>query len=329
MAGLVDDCASVVYSSDNASLLCGDCLQQMSYIPDNSISLIVTDPPYHTTKKNNIINDKSFSTDDAFIEWIEKCAIHWKRLLKPNGALYVFCSSQMSARLELMLGKYFNVLNHIVWTKPNAAGYDGWKGKMKKESLRKWYPYSERILYCEQVFGGETYFGKELKSWRKLCGLSTIKLAELIGAYGNVNHGGSVSNWECGRNVPSRLQYDKICNILSSYNVGIIFPKYNDIIRPFFVNSSVEYTDVWNFQSVRQYKGKHPAEKPLDMLRHCIKSSSFENDIVLDCFAGSGNTMLAALIEKRKTIGVEIDNMLCEQIRNKLQMLGKTKQLFC
>ena len=54
-------------------------------------------------------------------------------------------------------------------------------------------------------------------------------------------------------------------------------------------------------------KGKHPAEKPLEMLEHCIRSTTFENDIVLDCFAGSGSTLVSALRTKRHTIGIEID----------------------
>jgi hypothetical protein len=32
-----------------------------------------------------------------------------------------------------MLAKHFNVLSHVVWTKPNDPGFDGWKGKMNKE----------------------------------------------------------------------------------------------------------------------------------------------------------------------------------------------------
>ncbi len=64
----------------------------------------------------------------------------------PTGSIFMFCSSCMESKLENMLSKYFNVLSHIVWTKPNEPGYDGWKGKMKKEALRQWYPHSNVLF---------------------------------------------------------------------------------------------------------------------------------------------------------------------------------------
>ena len=98
-------------------------------------------------------------------------------------------------------------------------------------------------------------------------------------------------------------------------------PPYEDVIRPFNVNKDVEFTDVWDFYSVRPYKGKHPAEKPLDMLEHCIQSSSYEEDIVLDCFAGSGSTAVSALLNNRKTISVELDKDWALAIKKRLEKL--------
>jgi adenine-specific DNA-methyltransferase len=296
--------------NESSLVVLGDSLDLLKLIPTNSISLILTDPPYHSTKKDNITNDTSFASDELFLDWMEKFFIEWKRILKNNGSIYVFCSSAMSSRLELKMSQMFNVLSHVVWTKPNEPGFDGWKGKMKKESLRQWYPHSERILFAEPAIEGNlnrSTFAHFLRSKRKESGLSGNKLTELVGAYGKVNHGGAVSNWETGRNVPSKLQYKKICEAFINTGKLKEMPIYEDVVRPFEVNSSVEFTDVWNFNSVRPYKGKHPAEKPLDMLEHCIRSTTFENDVVLDCFAGSGSTAIAALNLNRKNISFEIE----------------------
>lgn len=315
---------SLIYAeSDRVMLFKDDAQNILRLLPSHSISLILTDPPYHSTKKNNIVNDKSFSTDEAFLAWMELFAKEWKRVLRPNGSIFMFCSSAMEAKLEMMLSKYFNVLSHIVWTKPNEPGFDGWKGKMKKEALRQWYPHSERIIFCEPALEGNlkrSYFGILLKEKRRACNLSGHQLTEMIGAYGKVNHGGAVSNWETGRNIPSRSQYEKICEALLKKGLEDQMPAYEDVIRPFEVNADIEFTDIWTFPSVKPYKGKHPAEKPLDMLVHCIKSSTFENDIVLDCFAGSGNTLLAALRENRYAIGIEIDGSWCDSIKSRLQI---------
>lgn len=317
------------YYVDNNSIVSnGDSMEILKSIPSQSISLILTDPPYHSTKKSNIINDTAFETNDDFVAWMEGFAKQWKRILKPNGSIFLFCSSAMEASLEIMLSKYFNVLSHIVWTKPNEPGFDGWKGKMKKEALRKWYPHSERIIFCEQCTDPQTkksYFSEQLKKWRGICGISCHELTEKIGAFGKVNHGGAVSNWESGRNIPSVEQYEKICDTLTQYNKGIEFPFYNDIIRPFEVNSDVQFTDVWDFPSVKQYKGKHPAEKPIDMLEHCIKATTFCNDIVLDCFAGSGSTLIAAIRNQRYCIGIEIDEKWCSSIKSRIELYDKFK----
>lgn len=319
-----------VYVS-NKSLICfGDSLELLKSIPDKSISLILIDPPYHSTKKKNIKNDTAFSSDDDFLNWIDDFSKQWIRILKPNGSLYLFCSSKMSARLEVLLTKHFNILSHVVWSKPNEPGFDGWKGKMKKESLRQWYAHSERVLFMEPAMDGNLHrscFAKFLRDTRKKSGLSGNKLTELTGAYGKVNHGGAVSNWETGRNVPSKEQYSKICEAFLGTDKINFMPPYEDVIRPFNVSKEVEFTDVWDFYSVRPYKGKHPAEKPLDMLKHCISSSSYEEDIVLDCFAGSGSTAIASLLENRKTIAIELDEKWADAIKSRIEKFENDEKL--
>lgn len=308
------------YNTDEAILANGDSLELLKKIPDHSIALILTDPPYHSTKKRNIIGDTSFSKDSEYIDWMKKYAQEWKRVLKHNGSIFCFCSSTMSAQLQVMFSEYFNVLSEIVWTKPNAPGYDGWKQKMKKEALRQWYPHSERIIFLENATEGnlfKSYFGGQLTAWRKSVKMSTIKLAELTGAYGKVNHGGAVANWEAGRNIPSKEQYEKLKTALSEAGVANI-PEYEDVIRPFNVNKDVEFTDIWSFENVRQYRGKHPAEKPVALLEHAIKATTYEGDIVLDCFAGSGSAGVAAMNLNRKSILFEIDPEWCNYGANSL-----------
>ena len=308
------------YNTDEAILANGDSLELLKKIPDHSIALILTDPPYHSTKKRNIIGDTSFSKDYEYIDWMKKYAQEWKRVLKHNGSIFCFCSSTMSAQLQVMFSEYFNVLSEIVWTKPNAPGYDGWKQKMKKEALRQWYPHSERIIFLENATEGnlfKSYFGGQLTAWRKSVKMSTIKLAELTGAYGKVNHGGAVANWEAGRNIPSKEQYEKLKTALSEAGVSNI-PEYEDVIRPFNVNKDVEFTDIWSFENVRQYRGKHPAEKPVALLEHAIKATTYEGDIVLDCFAGSGSAGVAAMNLNRKSILFEIDPEWCNYGANSL-----------
>lgn len=315
----------LLFSNANALVAQGDSLALLRQMPEHSVSLILTDPPYHATKKRNIYGDTAFAEDQHYLDWMGEYAAEWQRVLRPNGSLFCFCDSSMAGRLEVQFAKWFNVLSHVVWTKPNDPGFDGWKGKMKKESLRQWYAHSERILFAEPAAEGNLFrspLALFLRDARKRAGLSMHELTALIGAHGKVNHGGAVSNWEDGRNTPSREQYCKICEALIGTGRIDSMPPYEDVVRVFKMDASKEFTDVWNFPSVRPYKGKHPAEKPLSMLEHAIEATTNPGDIVLDCFGGGGSTAIAALGLGRRAVAIEIEAAWAEAIAAKVKTCG-------
>ena len=57
---------------------------------------------------------------------------------------------------------------------------------------------------------------------------------------------------------------------------------------------------------------RHPTEKPVPLLRELIESSSLFGETVLDPFMGVGSTLIAASLEGRKAIGIEIEEQYCE-----------------
>ena len=57
---------------------------------------------------------------------------------------------------------------------------------------------------------------------------------------------------------------------------------------------------------------RHPTEKPVPLLRELIESSSCFGEMVLDPFAGVGSTLVAAQLEGRRAIGIEIEERYCE-----------------
>jgi site-specific DNA-methyltransferase (adenine-specific) len=312
---------SAVLSTGRAIVAEGDSLALLRQLPKRSVSLILTDPPYHATKKRNIYGDTAFELDQHYIDWMGEFSAEWRRVLRPNGSLFCFCDSSMAARLEVVFSKGFNVLSHVVWTKPNDPGFDGWKGKMKKESLRQWYAHSERILFAEPAVEGNLFrspFGHLLREARQKAGLSMHELTAITGAHGKVNHGGAVSNWEAGRNTPSRDQYNRMVAAIIGTGKVASMPPYEDVVRVFDMDSARQFTDVWDFPSVRPYKGKHPAEKPAVMLEHAIAATTFPDDIVLDCFAGSGSTAAAALKLGRRAVAMEIDPKWSRRIAERL-----------
>ena len=74
-----------------------------------------------------------------------------------------------------------------------------------------------------------------------------------------------------------------------------------------------------------EYKNKsgkdkfHPTEKPVDLIKELIFNSSDENDLVLDCFMGSGSTGVACVETKRRFYGIEIDEKYFDIAKQRIE----------
>jgi len=89
----------------------------------------------------------------------------------------------------------------------------------------------------------------------------------------------------------------------------------SDITRDEFI----EWTNgVWTFPGENRKKVGHPAPFPVELPKRCIKLFSFVGDVVLDPFLGSGTTLIAAALLKRRGIGVEIEKKYCELAKQRI-----------
>lgn len=352
---------------EGLTLVNDDCLNVLKSLSDNSIDLILTDPPYFKIKSNNW--DNQWKTESDYLSWLDDIFLEFWRVLKLNGSLYCFCGPKLSAETELLIKERFNVLNHIVWAKPNGA----WL-RQNKESLRSYFPSSERIIFAEHYnaigkFKGQSGYSARcselkqtvfaplidyFKNARDLLGVSAADINNATGTQ-MCSHWFGSSQWQ----LPSETQYkalqelfNKIAtekgidtkltcehNALSyeyaalsanyqtlAHQYDILKKQFESLRRPFGVSKEVPYTDVWTYKPVAYYPGKHPCEKPADMLEDIIKASSREGDIVADFFMGSGSTLKACMKLNRKGLGVEFEedtflkaaNELSEQFNNKM-----------
>jgi len=76
-----------------------------------------------------------------------------------------------------------------------------------------------------------------------------------------------------------------------------------------------KYGDIWEFERETNYQ--HPTAKPVELCKRCIENSSKRGGIVVDCFAGSGSTLIACEIMKRKCRAIEIEPLYAEVILNR------------
>ena len=91
-------------------------------------------------------------------------------------------------------------------------------------------------------------------------------------------------------------------------------------------------TNVWSYAGANSFGrnrdqdlGMHPTVKPIAMMVDAILDCSERKDIVLDAFAGSGSTLIAAQRTGRRGYGIEIDPHYCDLIIRRLQELMKCK----
>ena len=319
----------------------GDCKEVLKSIPDSSVDLILTDPPYYKVKGEAW--DRQWDTPKGFLDWLDSVLVELSRVLKSNGSLYLFASPQMSARVEVLIGGHFNVLNNIRWVKEA-----GWHNKTEKEALRSFLSPYESVIFAEH-YGSDSYAKGEagysakvdklrgfifepilnyIDGERKRAGVSKEDVNEALGfrRLGGMagRHYFSSSQW-C---LPTEEHYNKMRIALSRLNHGGEYLKkdyeelkkdYEELRRPFSVSADVPHTDTWTFKTVPYYKGKHPCEKPLEMLEHIINSSSKDGAVVLDCFAGTGNTGKAAKKLNRNFIGIEKDPAYFQIVKRRIE----------
>lgn len=90
----------------------------------------------------------------------------------------------------------------------------------------------------------------------------------------------------------------------------------------------LEWTNgLWAFSGESKKKIGHPTPFPVELPRRCIKLFSFIEDTVLDPFMGSGSSLIAAYLNNRRAIGIEIDKDYCELAKQRLFGEAKINQL--
>lgn len=89
----------------------------------------------------------------------------------------------------------------------------------------------------------------------------------------------------------------------------------------------MEWTNgVWNFSGESKKSIGHPAPFPIELPHRCIKLFSYVGDTVLDPFLGSGTTLIAAYLNNRIGIDVDIDKAYCDLAIKRLQKEAKINQ---
>ena len=315
---------------NNIELYCGDCLDVMKAIPDNSINLVLIDPPYNISKAEW---DK-WKTVEDYIEFMGKVFKEIERILKPNGSLYFFHNDFLQiVELQNWINKNtgFQFKQILVWNKRfNEASNKGFlDGFVETNGLRNYQKMVEYCLYYTfqdgasfdktksktENFKSLRYYSKNLQDY---IGLKLGQINKILGtrrAEHFFYH--SSTQWD--------LCTEEVYNLLiDNFNIDkweefrtyeSLREEYNSL-RYTFNNQKIHHS-VMNYEIDK--KQGHITPKPVELLEYIIKTSSNENDIILDCFMGSGSTGVACKHTNRKFIGIEINEKYFEIAKKRIE----------
>lgn len=123
-------------------LMQGDCLEMMKEIPDGSVDMVLTDPPYGMDFQSNHRKEKySKIKNDKELSWLNVWVDELFRVAADNTAHYVFCSFHNVDVFKQSLEKKFKIKNMLVWEKNNTS-----MGDLKADFAPKY----EMIIFLQK-----------------------------------------------------------------------------------------------------------------------------------------------------------------------------------
>lgn len=298
-------------------IILGDAFIVIENIEDNSVDLILTDPPYFLDKldarwDHEIIKKGKFSVgvvknlpvgmkfspeqSKEFYEWFFEISKKFYRVLKPGGWLLVFSYPRLYHRLTCAIEDAgFYIRDTFIW------------------------------LYTQnqpKAFSLSHFLSEEDKNLKKL--LKTYKVPKVKSCFEPIvvsqkpPEGSLLENFKKYKvglfNTSIKQGLNKFpANVITTDNINPVIDNYFLIEKP-----------------TRQEKGEyndHPSVKPLSLCKFLIELTTLENAVVLDPFMGSGTTIIACILTKRKYIGIEIDKHYFEIAKKRISEV-KNKNLF-
>ncbi len=314
-------------------LICGDNYQALKTMYENKdelikdkvkgkVKLIYIDPPFATD--NDFVSKdgaKAYSDkvkDAEFIEFLRERLILAKEILAPDGTIYVHLDSKKSHYIKVILDEIFAEFEfaEIMW----LCGLMG---------SGNYYPKAHEVIYCYKAKGATFNPPHRL-------GLSTRITKALQkdengwyytrgreGTPGGPNAKRCLKTYVCDNpnfTKQQAIDYANETRKQPAWSVWIgkkdLAKAYNDYpvgTYAYRANKSVDY----------------PTQKPIELLERIINASSNPGDIVMDFFAGSGTTLVAAEKLGRRWIGCDIGKLSIYTIQRRLLITGVQAKPFC
>jgi DNA modification methylase len=346
---MADAAAGRLYLGDNLAILRGE-VSGAKRTADSSVDFVYLDPPFNSARsylqKSQPGQESVAFTDtwrwneadyraaiedngngrpakllQAFRESLGECEMsaylvmmaprlaEFHRVLGPTGSLVLHCDPTASHYLKLMLDQVFgprNYLNEIVWH---------YGGRGAKAIANRFGRNHDVLLYYAKEAGNHRF--------ERQYGVKALTVTE---AYDKGYRKDVTGRWY--KTAPRGDYTD--ASVEQLRRDGRIYETRNGTIRvKYFLRheGKVVYEesllgDTWNDIADAMHLGKerngYPTQKPLALLERILSATTAEGDLVLDPFAGSGTTLVAAEKMGRRWIGIDSSEAAVQSCRERL-----------
>lgn len=317
---------------DTRVIYCGDNLDQLSKLPDKCIDLVYIDPPFNSnrnyevfwgeTREKRSFEDRHASTA-AYIDFMRPRCTELHRVLKDTGSFYFHCDWHADSYVRVMLDQIFGEASfqtQIIWRRTTAKGL----------AFRS-FPNNHDSIFFYTKGPGYTFNRQFAPHSEKLISSHYSKIEEVTGRRFTLDN---LLNPNQDR---PNLRYEFLGmtrvwrwtkeRMEKAYADGqVIQPKPGAVPRykryldeQLGVPIDSIWADIPPINSQAKESLGYPTQKPLPLLERIVRSSSNENDIVMDAFCGCGTALEASERLGRQWIGIDISPTACTVMANRLK----------
>lgn len=289
------------YETEHGQAFLGDSLEIMQGLPDNSVNLILTSPPFALTRQKEYGNQ----LERYYIDWFMQFSKQFYRLLTADGSLVIDLG-----------GAY-----------------------LPGHPTRSIYQYELLVRLCREqnFFLAQEFFHYNPARLPTPAEWVTVRRIRVKDSVNIVWWLSKTENPKSDNRKVLKPYSDSMKALLKNGYKAQMRPSGHDISEKFGNDNGgaipPNLLELANTESNSYYMKRckeldlkpHPARFPKDFADFFIKFTTNENDLVLDPFAGSNTTGYAAELLKRKWLAIEISEpyMECSKIR-----FGEEQNLF-
>lgn len=263
----------------NTNILNGDCREILKSIPDNSIDLIFTSPPYADQRKSTY----GGIAPDEYVEWFLPISSELLRVLKKDGTFV------LNIKEKVVEGERSTYVLELILA-------------MRKQG---WLWTEEFVWHKKNSFPGK-WPNRFRDSWERLLQFNKHKHFKMYQDAVKI----PIGDWSKGR-LKNLSETDQIRDNAKN---GSGFGKN---VSNWVGKEMVYPTNVLHLPTECQNKN-HPAAFPESLPEWFVKLFTEEGDVVLDPFAGSGTTLNVAKKMQRNSIGIEISEQYYDMMNKEL-----------